>query len=180
MRSNFWKRSFIMDYLKQFSIPYRGMLDGVHEYNFELDDEFFRHFEASPIQKAKIEARLLADKQASLVTVNLTIEGVMQANCDRCLADIQLPLNGRYQLILKRAEGNPDDPDLFYIGSEESEWKVAEVLYEYACLSIPFSKTIDCSNLIPRPCNMEVLVKIQNEENDSEPNPIWDELRKLK
>lgn len=179
MRSNFWKRSINMDYLKQFSIPFKGMLDGLHEYEFELGEEFFNHFKESPIGKAQIQARLLADKQANLMTVDLHIKGSMLTGCDRCLADIQLDLKADHQLVLKKSEGESDDPELYYIHPDASEWNIAELLYEYSCLSIPLVKEINCQKMNNPPCNQEILKRIQKEENILDENPVWDELKRL-
>lgn len=168
-----------MDYLKQFSIPFKGMLDGSHEYSFSLDQDFFSRFEASPFQKGHIHADLFADKQGSLMNIDLEIRGSILTECDRCLAEIDLPIVGSYHFILKKANGISEDPDLYYIKPEDSEWNIATVLYEYTCLSIPFSKSIDCELKDPSPCNKDVLNRLQQEETNSEINPMWDELKKL-
>lgn len=179
MRSNFWKRSLTMDFLKQFSIPFKGMLDGLHQYEFELDEAFFRYFKESPIEKAKIHTIILADKQGSLMTVELEIKGSMITDCDRCLSQINLPLDARFNLILKKAEGESDDPELYHIHPDASEWQIADLLYEYSCLSIPIIKEIDCSQMKNPPCNQEILKRIQNQETNLDVNPIWEDLKRL-
>ncbi|NOT36785.1 MAG: hypothetical protein HOP11_05360 [Saprospiraceae bacterium] len=168
-----------MDYLKQYSIPFKGMLDGLHEYEFKLGNDFFKRFNESPIQDAEIQAIIQADKQGSLMSVELQIQGSMRTGCDRCLSEIELELKANYQFVLKRSEGESDDPDLFFIQPDASEWLIADVLYEYSCLSIPIVKEIDCSSMKNPPCNQEVLQRIQKEENNPESNPLWDELRRL-
>ncbi|HMW37783.1 MAG TPA: DUF177 domain-containing protein [Saprospiraceae bacterium] len=168
-----------MDYLKQFSIPFKGMLDGVHHYTFELDEDFFRRFPASPFGPCNIQTDLNTDKQGSLMTVNINVTGSAMVNCDRCLAEISLPVAGSYQIIVKQATGTSDDPDLFLISPEENEWNIAELIYEYCCLSLPMSRTINCGEMNPAPCNREVLSKITEDKVNLEGNALWDELKKL-
>ena len=168
-----------MDYLKQFSIPFKGMLDGVHQYGFDLEEDFFSRFPESPIGKCRLRADFQTDKQGSIMTVDLRISGTAVLPCDRCLADIDLPVRGDYRLILKQAVGTPDDPDLYFIGPDDHEWNIAEVLYEYSCLSVPMSRRIECESMDPAPCNREVLGKFEEDKENFEQNPLWDELKKL-
>ncbi|MCC6816233.1 MAG: hypothetical protein IT267_07475 [Saprospiraceae bacterium] len=168
-----------MDYLKQFSIPFKGILDGLHEYEFELDQTFFEHFEGSPIDKSKITILMKAEKQSSLMSIELFIKGWMLTFCDRCLTEIKIPLESSYQLIVKKAEGESTDPELYHIHPDTSQWMVAELLYEYSCLSVPIIKAMDCGSLQNPPCNMDILNRIQKEENNLEQNPILEELKRL-
>ena len=169
-----------MDFLKQFAIPVKGLLDGSHQYEFRLEDEFFKHFEASPIDRAQLVVKLNLDKQVDLLVMNLNIKWFIPTSCDRCLADIQLPIDKSYKLVVKRAEGLSDDPDLVHLAPDAHELAFGELLYDYACLSVPLIKRFDCSSLAEPPCNLEVLKYIQKEEKTKERNPIWDELKKLK
>ena len=169
-----------MDFLKQFAIPIKGLLDGYHQYEFLLDDEFFKHFEASPIERAHLVVKLNLDKQVELLVMGLNIKGYIPTACDRCLADIDLPIDKSYKVVVKRAEGISDDPVLVHLAPDAHELPIGELLYDYACLSVPLIKRFDCSGLAEPPCNQEVLKYIQKEEKTKEINPIWDELKKLK
>ena len=169
-----------MSFLKQFVIPYRGLLDGHHHYEFLLDDEFFSHFEDSLIRQARFKAMVTLDKQGDLMTLHLQIEGEIDSTCDRCLAPIALPVNKSFDLIVKRAAGESDDPDLIYISPESHEFSLAGLLYEYACLAVPLTRSFDCSGLDPRPCNLDVLKYIQSGEGSDDPHPAWDVLKNIK
>ncbi|MEP7197015.1 MAG: hypothetical protein ABI851_10880 [Saprospiraceae bacterium] len=168
-----------MDYLKQFSLPFKGMTDGSHEYRFELDSRFFDHFSESPIQKSQIDVLIQAEKQGSYLTVDFIISGLMMTGCDRCLAEINLPINGRYHFIIKKALGESEDPDLIFVNPDTTEWLIADLLYEFSCLSIPISKEIECSRLENPPCDFDVLNRIQKETEKAEDNSIWEDLKRL-
>ncbi len=168
-----------MDYLKQFSIPFKGMLDGIHNYSFEVNEVFFNRFPDSQINQAEIVAEFKTDKQGAIMTVELDINGRVKLPCDRCLSEIFIPISESYQLILKMASETAEDPDLYYLDPNETEWNVAELIYEYSCLSIPYSKLTDCQNMTPVPCNQDVLNKLWTDQEITEQNPIWDELKNL-
>ena len=175
LQSEFWKRSF-MDPFRIYSIPIRGLYDGLHRYEFEIGEDFFRLFEASPIGEGSFHVAMDIDKNKDLSTVSFSINGWMREVCDRCLVDIRLPVVSSCSAILKKGEGDDIDPDLIYIPEEAHEWNIAHLIYDYICLSIPFRKTIDCKKLSPSPCDQEILKKIQN-YGPSEDNSVWDVLK---
>lgn len=168
-----------MDPFQIYSIPIRGLNTGLHHYDFEIGEDFFRLFEASPIREGGFHVAMDLDKQQDLSTVLFNIKGWMRDSCDRCLADIRLPITSSYSAILKKGEGDDIDPDLIYIPEEAHEWNAAHLIYDYICLSIPLRKLIPCEKMNPRPCDELVIQKLQNLETRLD-NPIWDALNDLK
>jgi len=169
-----------MSFLKQFVIPFKGLLDGHHEYEFHLDAQFFKEFEASPIHESDLTANVRLNKHLDLMTVQLKLEGWVRETCDRCLADINLPLTRTYDLVFKREEGESEDPDLILLSPDAHEFSLAGILYEYACLSVPLSKIYNCAKSVPKPCNEDVLKHISTEIDINDSNPIWDVLKNIK
>ena len=169
-----------MDPLKQFSIPLRGLKDGPHEYHFELDRAFFDHFESKIDPSAGFQIKLTLDKRQDLSQLTVEVKAVYQVPCDRCLADLKIPISEQFYLILKNGEGESDDPDLLLVPTEAKEINLASTIFDFVSLSIPLSNRIEgCEELEPAPCDPEVLNKIQF-ASEPEANPVWDELKKLK
>lgn len=154
-------------------------MNGLHEYRFQLDQEFFSHFENSLIENGLIDVILTLDKHGDLMSLKLEITGSVQSVCDRCLAEIKLPIFRSFDVIVKRSPGDSDDPDLVYVSPEAHELDLAELLYEYACLAVPLKHSFDCAKMDPRPCHMEVLKHIQTEEGEKTPHPAWDVLKNI-
>ena len=134
-----------MESFKEFSIPISGLEDGIHHFDFTLGNEFFKHFERSPIKGGVVSARLSLDKRPSMLVLGIQISGTIDESCDRCLANINLPIEGNYRLVGKYGEGE-EDIDVFYLSREDVELNVASYLYELSCLAVPISKTYDCQN----------------------------------
>ncbi|MBK8887522.1 MAG: hypothetical protein IPN46_13680 [Saprospiraceae bacterium] len=84
-----------------FSCHTSGMKDGYHKYVFEADDSFFAEFENSPIEKGKFQITVEVDKRQGLSDMTIHVDGHVSAICDRCLATINLPVTGVYNLLLK-------------------------------------------------------------------------------
>ena len=171
-----------MKQLANFLIPIGGLKNGIHQYRFEVDDDFFMEIEDSAIENARFDVQLILDKRVGMIVCHFGIEGTMDTACDRCLQDINLPLKGQYQLIFKFGEEQVETDEVVYLPHGENELNMARFVYEYCCLSVPLSRTFDCDNEDNPPCDFDLLTKIekeQQEEKEKIDNPIWDNLKDL-
>lgn len=171
-----------MDALISYTLPVKGMGVGIHGFDFQIDHLFFEHFESSPIQEAEIDLHLDFDKRIDMYVLDFSFSGTVRTECDRCLAPIQLPLEGDEQLVVKFShEPGDEEADIVYVSPDIEQFNVAQYIYEYIVLSLPMIKVYDCEDDDPLPCDEEMLNRLEaeDEEVDETPNPIWDELRKL-
>lgn len=173
-----------MDALIQYSIPVKGLHNGMHQFDFQIDRAFFQNFEASPIEDGRIDLVLYFDKRPDLLVLQFVFRGFVKTECDRCLAAIDLPLQGDQTLMVKYSmEEEPEEAEVVYISPETQVLNVAKYIYEFICLAMPLIKVYDCENDENRVCNEEML-RYLNQEPEAEEeaesgNPIWDELKKL-
>lgn len=167
--------------LNNFSIPVRGIKSGVHQYNFHLDSSFFAEFTDSLIGESDVNVQLDFDKRPDMFVLDVDVQGTVKAECDRCLVDINLPIDGQYQLIIKLSDHESEVDEVVYLPAETTEINVAKYLYEFVGLSVPMMKSYDCQNDTPPPCDSAVLARLDKKEEDKKTtnNPIWDELNKL-
>lgn len=167
--------------LKNFSIPVRGIKSGVHQFSFHLDSTFFAEFSDSLIGESDVNVKLDFDKRPDMFVLDVDVQGTVKEECDRCLADINLPIEGKYQLIIKLSDHESEVDEVVYLPAETTEINVAKYIYEFVGLSVPMMKIYDCQNDTPPPCNQAVLTRLEKEDQGQEKtnNPIWDELNKL-
>jgi uncharacterized metal-binding protein YceD (DUF177 family) len=158
-----------MHILDHFSLPFSGMKDGEHKYSFTAGAEFFREFAQSPIQDGHCSIELEADKRPGIMDLVFHITGRVPAICDRCLADIQLPVQGEFHLHVKTGVGESQDEEVLFIRDDQVSIDLSQLIYEYICLSLPLVNTYACAKDIPPPCNMDVLKKLEeSEKTDSQ------------
>ena len=171
-----------METLNQFTIPLEGLKDGMHQFDFQIDKEFFKHFEQSPIQEGNFDLKLFFDKRPDLLVFTFDFKGSFSTNCDRCLEDIDLPMKNSQQLIVKYAETPSEEAEVVYIERGTQQLNVAKYAYEFICLSIPMIKVYDCEADENPPCNQTILDQLYKEEVEEEEtkNPVWDALKDLK
>lgn len=168
-----------MDPFKVYSIPLKSLRNGLHKYQWELGNSFFKYFEHSPIKKGHFNLEMSLDKQDDLSVIQLDINGDYQTICDRCLANIRMPVQRHHQIYVKTVNEQLQDPDLICIAHDALELKLAEVFYEYICLSLPLSQTMFCEGLENPPCDFEVLKRLKSADDHETDNSIWDELKKF-
>jgi uncharacterized protein len=167
-----------------FSVPYVGMKDGFHSYFFDADKAFFAGFENSPIDDGKFSIKVDVDKRPNLSELTFYIEGYFATICDRCLSEINLPVKNEFKLLVKISNTAHDDEEVIYIKEDQSHLYLGQIIYEFICLSMPLINKYDCESEIPKPCNEEVLSKLNvldvlEEESDQTLN-IWTGLKDIR
>jgi uncharacterized protein len=167
-----------MDTLTEFIIPISGLKEGEHQYSWKLEKNFFSSFEGSLIEDGLLEVELILSKHHDFYELEFEIFGSVQKNCDRCLASIPIPVEANERLLVKLTETVKDDEgDIVYISPHETSFQVAPYLYEFVHLNLPLTNILEgCDLLDPKPCDMEVLKFVSNEDNSKpasdEDNPF--------
>ena len=170
----------------EYIIPYEGLKQGMHSFEFEITDQFFEFF-TTEREFHDVHINLMVDlmKDTTMMIFDFKHEGTIRATCDRCLADIPQQIAAENKLIVKFGDSNEDDDDsMITLPEAEYEIDLAPFIYDYISLSFPWKS--DCSALkeSEKPCDEDVLNKMshlqgQKEEN-KEGDPRWDALKKLK
>lgn len=179
-----------MGYLSQFKISFSGLSQGLHEYNYLIDDKFFEEaqFSGSDVKKAKINLNIDLVKQSGMLTLTFKFVSEIQVTCDRCLNDNYIPVNGVQRLIVKFAEEREyepkDDDEVLILAPSETELDIAQYIYEYINLLMPYQR-IPCEILNDFSlCNQEVIEKLTHYQSHGTPakeeiDPRWEALKSI-
>lgn len=167
-----------MDVFKIYSIPIQGLKIGIHRYEYTLDASFFKLFEDSPVTEGEVHFEVDLDKRPDMLILDFWLEGYVHAECDRCTAQIQLPIEDDRQLIVKygETEGEEDD-EVVFISRDASEFNLAKYLYEFLILALPMTNVYDCENDEEPPCNVEILKFLEKNTDEDAPASPWDALK---
>ncbi|MGB3545414.1 MAG: DUF177 domain-containing protein [Saprospiraceae bacterium] len=178
-----------MDSHQQFILPVRGIGLGLHTFTYEIDGEFLRSFEDSPLRDGRLELSIDFTKQDRTYTFDFRFSGSVNTDCDRCLAPIDLPIKGGGTLIVKLKDdltGGPVEQDeVVFIAPETAHFNLAPFVYEYVVLALPIISVYDCrEGKPPYPCDEAMLDRLEQptaSEDESAPKPSpWDVLKQLK
>jgi uncharacterized metal-binding protein YceD (DUF177 family) len=171
--------------INEFVIPLLGLYNGIHVYEFDIDQEFFRHFEMSKIKEATLQLELTLEKRDSLVTLDFSCEGSFKATCDRCTQEIEIPLDFEERLYIKYGEASDSsDEDIIWLEMHASEIDLTDTVYELIHVHLPIINRVDCDSENYVRCDKEALAVIYNheesQEDDDANNDLWQELKKIK
>jgi uncharacterized protein len=175
--------------LKQFSIPFTGLKIGKHQFDFEIDNSFFDAFEYSLVKKGTLKAEVELDKQETMLILQFRIEGTIVLDCDKCLAEFNSPVNIKERQIVKFAEDElqSDDLEIIILNKKESEVDVADLIYEFITVSVPYIKVCG-ENGEGQQCDQEMIARLESltagtqeeEKQQEDEDPRWAALKKLK
>lgn len=150
-----------------YSIPFVGLKNGEHSFAFLIDDTFFVDYGNQDFSEANIKIRINFIKNTHLFQLAFLLDGSVKSTCDRCCNDIFIDILNDFKLIIKMVS-NPqllneeeNDPDILYIGFNDSHIHLADLFYEYIGLSIPSIKyCTDYENSHCDPKTLEILKKL--------------------
>ena len=173
-----------MDALAPFRIPVASLKADSARYNWELGPDFFRLFDDEHEgERGHFSVEMNLERAGTIITLEFQIRGIVQTSCDRCLAPIDLPIEGYYELIVKFGDPAQTTDEVVFIDLEASGLNVGQHIYDFVLLSIPISRRIPgCESMDSPPCDMTVLNYLSKKENDpgtdSNDSP-WEDLRKV-
>jgi uncharacterized protein len=123
-----------------------------------------------------------------MMVLHFDISGTVKADCDRCTEEFDLPIEGKYKLIVKvggHLTGDEDD-DIITVPANEHELDLSQHIYEYIALSLPIKRVHPDNEQGESTCNEEILEKLslflteEEKEEENEPtDPRWDNLKNI-
>jgi uncharacterized protein len=168
--------------LSEYNIAFKGLKEGNHIFNYHIDNPFFELFEKSLVDEADIDVTITFGKHTSFMSLDLDLSGIVRLTCDRCLEPYNQPVHHFITLFIKFGEEESlDGDDVIWIHPEEYQINVAQIIYEYICLSIPLKHIHPSESKGENSCDPEMLKKIKEYAPHETQNTDkrWDQLKKL-
>lgn len=173
---------FKVDKLAKYKIHYAGLKEGVHHFEYQLDQEFFNLFEHPLVEGAHIQIHINLDKKPTMMVLDIKAIGTVHVECHRCLEEFEMPLDMRKAIIVKTSGTGDDVDDVEVVMADnENEINVAQHLYDIISLEIPIKIVHPDTENGKGGCDPEILKKMepfmvkQYLEND----PRWDILKNI-
>ncbi|MFA6779643.1 MAG: DUF177 domain-containing protein [Paludibacteraceae bacterium] len=121
-----------------YNIPLKDLSKGTHNYEFNLDNVYFKNIEGDEVQKGNVKAIVEVTRTSQSFEINFDIKGVIQIPCDRCLDDMDQEIDTQNQLTVKFGSEYAEESDkIIVVPEEEGEINLAWFLYEFIALNIP-------------------------------------------
>ncbi|MDO4755285.1 MAG: DUF177 domain-containing protein [Parabacteroides sp.] len=159
-----------------YNVELKNLTPGVYEYAYLLDDNFFIDIEGDQVQKGKVEVRLVVRRSSMMFEMDFQIQGVVMVPCDRCLDDVEVPIDTQNRLVVKFGKEYAEESDeVVVVPEEEGVINLAWFLYEFIALAIPMKHVH-----APGECNEEMASKLRKHtardaDDDDEYDDEWDD-----
>ncbi len=174
-----------MSWKSKYNIEFKGLGEGLHDFEFEIDNTFFEHFKDSLVDNGDVTIKVTLEKRSAFLKIHLKIKGWLELTCDRCLDNYKQKVKQKTELFIKFGEKEFDEGEnIIWILPEEHHLNLAQTIYEYITLSIPLRHVHPKNKNGKRECNKEMLKKLKNymhteSEEEETTDPRWDALKKL-
>lgn len=176
----------IVNWKTKYNIEFKGLIEGLHEYEFKVDDKFFEHFDESLVKDGDVTVKVELEKRSAFLKLYFTISGSLELICDRCLDEYQQEVELETELFVKYGEETEfeEGDNVIWVLPEEHHLNLAQVIYEYVTLSIPL-RHIHPNETGENSCNREMLERLNiisnvDDEVEEEIDPRWAALKNLK
>lgn len=171
---------------KEFLIPFAGLKQGKHQFEFDIDKTFFDDFGFDEYNDVNIKVNLILEKRSTMLELTFKHKGTVNVPCDLSNEDFDLPVKGKLDLIVKFGEEyNNDNDEILVLPHGEHQVDVSQYIYEMIVLSVPSKRVhpgikdgtvaADMINKLDELSPKEKQVEEKKEDTD----PRWDELKKL-
>ena len=176
-----------MKELKPYNIPYVGLKEGEHTFEYTITKSFFDFFEYEDFNDADVYVRLSFIKKSTFMQLHFDAKGTVNVNCDVSSEMYDQPISGDFELVVKFGEEyNDDNEEILILPHGEYEINVAQYIYELIVLSTPNKKvhpgvedgTLK-SDILEKLEELKIPEDRNPEEDKEETDPRWDSLKKL-
>ena len=161
-------------------IPFTGLKDGNHTFNFVIDDKFFESFDESEVKSGNLDVQIDLIKNPRFLELHFKLNGEVQVTCDRCLEVFNMAVSHEDTLYFRFGEESYEQSEnVIILSPKEYEVETAQYLYEFVHLSLPYQKIHPEKNG-KSGCNksmIEKLDKLKTEEKKTDPR--WDQLKNI-
>jgi uncharacterized protein len=162
---------------KSFDIPFVGLKQGIHHFEFEVGKTFFDDFPFSLIEDGKLIAEVELDKKETIMISNFIVHGNVKVICSRCNELANIDLSDTMINYYKFGTEVEEDENLFVLSPDEYKINVAQQIYELISVALPSSpkhKKGECNKEM-----VELIKKYQSKDKKEDIDPRWEKLNKL-
>jgi len=174
-----------MNNLKAYLIPFIGLKIGKHQFDYQVDNTFFAHFDYDEFNDASVKVSVVLEKKSTLLELDFQHKGTVNVPCDVSGEEFDLAIKGKLKLVVKFGDAfNDENEELLILPHGEFQVNVAQYIYESIVLSVPLRRIhpgVKDGSLTEVIEKLEALAPKENKESlqKNDIDPRWENLKKL-
>lgn len=180
-----------MKALRDFDIHIFKLSNGLHQYQFEIGDAFFKLFKNELVQQGKLTVDISLEKSDRMIQLQPNIQGLITLTCDRTLEEFEEEIYSDRTMLYKFGEEEQElSEDVMVIHKDTQTINVASILLEFILLEVPMKKIHpkyrdefdddDESELLVVYTSEVDETEEEEPNNEEQIDPRWEKLKNLK
>ena len=175
-----------MNDLKEYLIPFVGLKIGKHQFDYQIDNTFFKNFDYDEYNAVSVKVDIVLEKKSTMLELDFKHKGTVNVPCDVSGEEFDLPIKGKLKLLVKFGDAfNDENEELLILPHGEFQVNVAQYIYESIILSVPLRrvhpgvKDGSLSDVIEKLESLSPKENKQEEQQNNDIDPRWENLKKL-
>jgi len=169
---------------KEFSIPFIGLKQGDHAFEYQIENTFFESFDYDEFNGADIKVNALLKKMSTMMELGMQAQGSVNVNCDLTNESYNQKIEATLHLVIKFGEEfNDEDDEILILPHGEHQFNIAQYLYEMLVLAVPQKRihpgVLDGTLKSETLDKLEQLEPKESTKEENTTDPRWDGLKKL-
>ena len=87
-----------------YKLPLKSLAPGTHNFEYHIDKQLFENMENTEVRAADLTVTLTVKYDGEYYSLSFKVEGTVTVACDRCLDDLELPIEATYDIAVKYGE----------------------------------------------------------------------------
>ena len=173
----------IMCSLESMKVDLRGLKDEVTTLEFNLDNAYFEALDGADVKQGSLHVSVSIRKATGFFEFNFHTAGTVIVTCDRCLDDMEQPVETDNRLIVKLGSIYSEEDDLVVVPENEGILDMTWFIYEFVVLVIPIRHVHapgKCNPVMTKALEELSADRSSDEESDQPTDSRWEKLLKLK
>ena len=175
-----------MKALKEFTIPFVGLKEATHHFEYKIEQSFFEHFEYEDFNNVEVDVKVDLTKKSTLLELHFKVSGTVNINCDVTNEPYNQNIENEFDLVVKFGdEYNDENIDILIVPHGTYEISIQQYIYELIILAVPIKRihpgvedgTLD-SDILEKLEELSPKLK-ENRKTKEDIDPRWDTLKKL-
>ena len=173
----------MMNSLEMLKIDFKSLVSEETTLAFDLDDTYFAALDGAEVKKGSLHVSVSIRKATGFFELNFHTVGTVIVQCDRCLDDMEQPVETDNRLIVKLGSEYSEEDDIIVVPEDEGILDTAWFIYEFVALVIPIRHVHapgKCNSAMTKALEELSADRSSDEESTQAVDPRWEKLKNLK
>jgi uncharacterized protein len=169
-----------MDALQDHTIHFTGLNNGLHAFQFDLDNAFFKAAADEELEGGKAQAMVQLDKNPSMLVADIRITGTVDVLCDHCNAPLDYPVDGHLREVfhMNGRQNFEGDDQVIGLDPDDHAINLSHSFYECIRLALPIRRVHSAGQCDP--IVDALLARQQQQDPNTGTDPRWAALNALR